>query len=307
MILLLACVLAGLLLVMAWGWTFQRAMDNGGWTDVFWTFGAGLACLTCALYPADGDWARPTSRQVAAALLVGVWTVRLGVHITLRVAGSGEDARYAELRQDWGRAFQRRMLGFLLAQAPAGAVLAGALYLAAHNPAPLGGALDFSALVLAVLSLAGEGLADAQLRRFKADPANKGGIASSGLWAWSRHPNYFFEWLFWLAVPALAIDPEGGYRQGWLAFAAPALMFLLLNFVSGVPPLERSMRRSRGQAFADYCARTSRFFPLPPRADPPTPDEPDRSRPPRGREPRPAEGRGGVGLDEQRMAHAQRL
>ncbi len=244
--------------VMAAGWAFQRARANGGWTDVFWTFGVGATAAALAL--ASGP---PTPRQTLIAALVGAWSVRLGLHILMRVRGAPEDARYAEFRADWGANFQARMFAFLQAQALAGATLAFAVYVAAHNPAPLGQPLDYLGVALILLAITGESMADQQLRRFKADPAHRGGIMDQGLWNWSRHPNYFFEWLVWLALPLFAIRSDN--PAGWWALLAPAQMYYLLNHVSGVPPLEASMRRSRGAAFDAYAARTSRFFPRPPR------------------------------------------
>jgi steroid 5-alpha reductase family enzyme len=253
-------LLLALAAVMLAAWAFQRATRNGGWTDVFWSFGAGAACVAAALLP----WGPPTARQLVVAALAGVWGLRLGIHMARRVLRSKEeDRRYAAFRSDWGPSFQRRMLQFALSQAPAGAVLAGAVHVSAHNPAPFGRPQDDLGLLIFAVALAGESLADAQLARFKADPENRGRIADQGLWAWSRHPNYFFEWLSWTAYVPLALS--GGYLQGWWSLAAPALMFVLLNWVSGVPPLERTMRQSRGPSFDAYAARTSRFVPLPPR------------------------------------------
>ena len=100
---------------------------------------------------------------------------------------------------------------------------------------------------------------------FKSDPAHRGKICDTGLWAWSRHPNYFFEWLGWCAWPLFAIDLGGGWPWGWLALSGPAYMYWLLTRVSGVPLLEAHMRRSRPEAFAAYAERTSAFFPRPPR------------------------------------------
>jgi steroid 5-alpha reductase family enzyme len=102
------------------------------------------------------------------------------------------------------------------------------------------------------------------LRRFRAEPANRGHICDSGLWSWSRHPNYFFEWVGWLAYPLIAIGPT--YSWGWLALAGPACMYWLLVYVSGIPPLEEHMQEVRAEAFREYRARTSKFFPSPPRS-----------------------------------------
>ena len=115
------------------------------------------------------------------------------------------------------------------------------------------------------IAVCGEGLADWQLNRFKSNPANKGGINDIGLWSWSRHPNYFFEAFGWLAYPLIAIDLTGHYPWGFLALAGPACMYWLLVYVSGIPPLEEHMLRSRGEAFRAYQRRTNAFFPGPPR------------------------------------------
>ena len=90
----------------------------------------------------------------------------------------------------------------------------------------------------------------------------KGGLMDQGLWAWSRHPNYFFQWLGWVAYPVIAVRPDRPLT--WLSLTAPVVMFGLLRYVSGVPPLETAMLASRGEAFRDYQRRVSPFFPLPP-------------------------------------------
>ena len=89
-------------------------------------------------------------------------------------------------------------------------------------------------------------------------------MCEAGLWSWSRHPNYFFEWLGWLAYAVMAVDLSGAYPLGWLALSGPAFIYYLLRHVSGVPLLEASMAASRGDAYRDYQARVSPFFPRPP-------------------------------------------
>jgi steroid 5-alpha reductase family enzyme len=203
-------------------------------------------------------------RSWAVAALVGLWALRLGLHIATRVASSPEDARYAAFRKDWAPRFQRGMFVFLQTQAPATALLSLSVILAAREPTPGWRIQDLLGLALLAVSILGEGLADDQLRRFKADPANKGKVCDRGLWAWSRHPNYFFEWLVWMAYPVIALRPAEPLT--WLSFTAPVVMFILLNLVSGVPPLEKAMLASRGDLFRAYQRRTSVFFPLPPRS-----------------------------------------
>jgi steroid 5-alpha reductase family enzyme len=202
-----------------------------------------------------------TKREAVVAGLIVAWSVRLGWHIGQRSRGAANDPRYEFLRHEWGERFQPRLFWFLQIQALCAWVLAMSVGLAARNAAPLG-VWDVLAVAVAAIAIIGEAVADAQLQRYRADPANRGGICDAGLWRWSRHPNYFFEWLGWVAYPVFAI---GGDAAGWLALAGPVLMYWLLVHASGIPPLEAHMLRSRGDAFRDYQARTSAFFPLPPK------------------------------------------
>lgn len=252
-------VLAGMAGVMSASWLTQRAAGNAGWTDVFWTFGTGACLAAAALFAPGGEvW-----RRLMTAGMVGAWSLRLGSHILRRVLADPEDARYAQSRQAWGGAFQRNMLGLSLIQAPATALLALSVILAAAAPGRTITPADAAAFAIWLAAGAGEAVADDQLRRFRADPAHHGRICDTGLWAWSRHPNYVFEALTWWAFPAMALRAHNPIT--WLSLAAPTVMFALLRYVSGVPPLEAAMARSRGQAWSDYSARVSPFFFAPPR------------------------------------------
>ena len=191
--------------------------------------------------------------------------MRLGSHIAGRSLSGPEDARYARLREDWGPDFQRRLFVFLQLQAAAAAVLVLPILLAAHNRDGLPGLQDALGAALLVAGVVGAGIADRQLAAFRADPATtREQVMDRGLWAWSRHPNYFFEWLGWCAWPVLAVNLGGERPWGWLALIGPAYIYWLLTRVSGIPPLEEHMRRSRPEAFARYAARTPVFFPRPP-------------------------------------------
>lgn len=259
-------VTGGLSLAMMAAWLVQRRTRNAGWVDVVWTFALGAAGVIYALLPAAGT-SGPSPRQWLVAALVLAWSLRLGVHLAGRTWHGPEDRRYAQFRQDWGAGYEPRMFGLLQVQAAAAAILALSMLLAARNPAPLG-MKDLGALAVLAVAVCGAGLADAQLERFRRAPENRGLVCSRGLWRWSRHPNYFFEWLGWFAYPALAID--GQYPLGWLALSGPAFMYVLLVYVSGIPPLERQMLKTRGPAYREYQARTSAFFP----AAPPRPADP---------------------------------
>ncbi|MBO9377549.1 DUF1295 domain-containing protein [Sphingomonas histidinilytica] len=249
--------------IMAVAWAVQRSTGQSGWADVFWSFAIGVGGLVTALM-ATGDG--PIERRWLVAGMVVFWSMRLGFHILARTAtATAEDPRYADLRREWGARFQARLFLFLQIQALCGIGLVVTVYAAAHRPGPAFAAGDWIGLVLLIVSVIGEGVSDSQLRAFGADPANHGKVCDRGLWRWSRHPNYFFEWLGWLAYPVIAISLTGGWWPGWLALVGPVLMYWLLVHVSGIPPLEAHMLRSRGDAFRSYMARTSAFFPLPPR------------------------------------------
>lgn len=254
MIAALAAAASFLIVAMSFAWIVQRRSGNSGWIDTIWSFSVGVASLVALwLLPSD------VSRRVLIAALVALWSARLGAHIFSRTRRGKDDPRYAQLMAEWGAAAPRRLFWFLQAQALAGVVLVLAVALAASSAGP---ALTPGAALLAALALfalVGEAVADAQLAACKRrKPAN--GICETGLWAWSRHPNYFFEWLFWTAIAGLAVAPPAGMAS-WLAVAAPAMMYVLLRHGSGVPHLEAHMRRTRPEAFAAYAARVPAFFP----------------------------------------------
>jgi steroid 5-alpha reductase family enzyme len=243
-------------LAMALAWWVCVSSGRSGWADTFWSFTVGIAGVAAALWPLG----ELTARNWLVAALVAFWSLRLGFHIAGRTLRGGDDPRYAELKRGWGDRYRPQLLLFLEIQAAVAFVLAIAVMAAASNPAPLG-IWDALGVLIAVAAIAGEGAADGQLSRFARNPANKGKVCDTGLWAWSRHPNYFFETLYWVALVPIGI----GHSWGLVAIAAPLMMFVLLRYVSGVPPLEQHMLRSRGAAFADYQKRVPAFFPRPPR------------------------------------------
>lgn len=254
MILLWFATLIVLTVLMAVAWAAQRRLGNAGWVDVFWTFGTGAGAVLCAL----GSAGTP-ARRVMVAAMAAFWAVRLGGYIALRVAGSvREDVRYATFRAEWGVDFQRRMFRFVIVQGPIAAVLAGAAMLAARPRAPFPDVADVLGLMIFAAGLGIEAVADWQMRRFRA-LGHHGAVCDRGLWSISRHPNYVGEWVVWWAYPIIAIGSGGGW--GWLALAAPAMMYWLLVYVSGIPPLEQAMLKSRGDAFRAYQRRVPAFLP----------------------------------------------
>jgi steroid 5-alpha reductase family enzyme len=251
--------------IMTSAWLVWRATRNSGWIDTVWTFGLGAVGCAGALTPSLFQ-AGLTMRQALVAGLIAAWSLRLGLHIARRTSGITDDPRYAKLARDWGASAQRQM--FLLAQKQAlvSIPLALSMVLAAWNPAPGLRVQDVLGLIVLMIGIGGETLADAQLRRFRADPANRNQVCDAGLWSWSRHPNYFFEWFGWLSYPLLAIAPGGSYPFGYAALLGPICMYWLLVHISGIPPLEAHMLERRHDEFRAYQARTNAFFPSPPRS-----------------------------------------
>ena len=264
----LAAIAVSLSVLMAGAWMVQQRTGNSGWVDTIWTFAVGLVGAGSALWPVAD--AAPNPRQWLVAALVAIWSVRLGLHIAVRTAAITDDPRYAAFAREWGVDSPRRMFVFLQNQGFGSIPLVFAIFAAARFPLTALRFQDYLGALILLIGIAGEALADAQLRNFRIDPANKGRVCDVGLWRWSRHPNYFFEWFGWLAYPVIAIAIEDPlsyafyYPWGWASLLAPVFMYWILVHVTGIPPLEQQMLRSRGERYRDYQSRTSMFFPLPP-------------------------------------------
>jgi steroid 5-alpha reductase family enzyme len=259
---LLAALALALSAAMALAWAIARQPGRSGWTDVSWSYAVGFAGVVGALAPVGGG---VELRRWLVALLVGIWSLRLGTHILQRTLKGGDDPRYAELKREWGDNFSRRLLWFLQIQAAAGFLLILSIVVAARNPASFPAWSDWAGLSIMVLATVGETIADRQLRSFAARAQDRQAVADCGLWGWSRHPNYFFEWLAWFAYALIAIGPDARFVWGWLALSGPAFIYWLLVHVSGIPPTEAHMLRSRGEKFRDYQRRVNAFFPWPKR------------------------------------------
>lgn len=254
--------LFGLLLLsvlMAGAWARQRRTGNAGIVDLIWT--ASLGVLGVSYAALAGGW---SPRRALVAVLVGAWSIRLTWHLFQRVRSESEDGRYAILRERMGQGIQRFLFWFFQAQAVL-SVLFSLPFLVLAMAEPAGWRVwDGLAVGLYVISIGGESLADRQLARWRAEPANRGRTCRAGLWGWSRHPNYFFEWLHWIVYPLLGVGLPGGT----LLWLAPACMLFLILKVTGIPPTEEQSVRSRGEDYRAYQRTTNAFFPGPPKADP---------------------------------------
>jgi len=250
-----ACAMAT---AMSLATLIERRTGNSGWIDVVWTFGLGATGVLGALLPFGGG---PIARRMLVAALALAWALRLGLHIAKRTRGITEDPRYAKLRRDWGAQADAQMARMLQMQAVASIPLALGIVLAAHNPAPTLGWRDLAGFLVFVVGIIGGAIADRQLRAFS--QSGQGGICDRGLWAWSRHPNYFFECVLWCAYAVIATT--AAYPFGWVALLAPASITFLLLRISGIPPLEDHMLAKHGAAYRAYQAKTSALVPLPPK------------------------------------------
>ena len=253
-----AAALSGLVLVsaaLAVVWAVQLKTRNAGMVDPVWSWSLGFLAVWYASFGTAGDGTR-----LALGLLGGLWGFRLGTHLFIRNAGKPEDARYAKFRAEWGAAVNGRMFWFFQFQAVVAWLLSAGFLVVAYRPGTT--AVTFLSLAVAIwlVAVIGEALADTQMERFRRDPSTKGQVMDRGLWRYSRHPNYFFESLHWLAYVPLAL----GSPWWWIALLPAAGMAWLLLKMSGVPILEAHLVTSR-PGYADYMRRTSAFVPWPPK------------------------------------------
>jgi len=236
-------------------WWRQLRTRNATGVDVAWSLLVAGFALVYGLVSA-GD----PGRRLLVSGLAAAWGLRLGLHL-LRdrvLATQQEDGRYRALREHWGPRAPRGFLLLHLAQA-AVALLFSLPVLAALQ----GGPLDLWAAAGALVwlaAVAGETLADRQLAAFRQDPHRRGEVCRIGLWRWSRHPNYFFEWLHWWSYVLIG-------RGAPLTLLGPLVMLLLLFRVSGIPWAEQQALRSRGEKYRAYQRVTSAFLPWPPRRE----------------------------------------
>ncbi len=199
-------------------------------------------------------------RQFMIASLISIWGIRLAWHIYKRNRGKPEDYRYASWRQKWGKNFiLRSYFQIFLLQGFFMLIILTPALLVLNSRADRLNFLDFIGLVIWLTGFFFEVVADAQLRQFRKNPENRGRIITTGLWKYSRHPNYFGESVMWWGIFLIALNAS----RGWLGIISPLTITLLLTRVSGVPLLEKKYRGN--PEFEAYKNRTSAFFPWPPR------------------------------------------
>ncbi len=234
-------------------WAYAMKHHNAGWVDAGWS--GGMFLMALLLPVALGG--SPRSLFVAALLLL--WSGRLLQHL-LRdrlLGGKAEDTRYVALWNHWGEQAKRNYFFFFNGQALLVMIFALPAWAAASRSGPFPAWNDVAGLLVALLAIGGEGLADEQLAAFRAKPENSGSVLDTGLWRYSRHPNYFFEWLHWFAYVILSI----GSPLHVVSYMGPVLMYIFLRYLTGIPHAERQSLKRRGEAYRQYQQRTSAFIP----------------------------------------------
>lgn len=234
-------------------WLYQAFTRNATIVDVGWSFGMGLSAVYLA-WSADGD----LGRRLLAGGLMAIWSLRLGGYLLYArvIKGHGEDTRYIAMRKRMGKhwligffaVFQMQSLFVVLFMAP--------MLIVMSSPETLWQWHDYFAVGFWGIAIAGEGIADKQLHRFKSNPDNHGKTCQIGLWHYSRHPNYFFEWLHWFAYPFIA---WGAAYAAW-TWLMPAVMLLFLLRLTGIPYAESQALKHRND-YAEYQQKTSMFIP----------------------------------------------
>lgn len=243
---------------MAALWLVERRQRNASLADVGWCYGLVLVVGWYG-WAAQGE----AERKVLLAIMAALYGLRLGTYILLnRVLGQSEDGRYQRLRREWNLKKPVSMFGYFQLQAAA-VVLFSLPYLAVmQNPRPPFDLWELAGVVVWLIGLGGESLADWQLARFRAKPWNHDRVCRVGLWYISRHPNYFFEWVHWWAYVVMAMG-----SPGWLlTWIGPVVMGVALVKITGIPWAEAQALRTRGEDYRRYQDTTNAFFPWWPRS-----------------------------------------
>ena len=240
-------------IMMLFLWGIHLLIRNAAIVDVGWAAGLGLL----AVYYAYAGPGYATRKDLIAAM-AGIWSFRLASYLLIaRVIGHPEEGRYVQLRQEWKTRLPLRFFFFFEFQAFLDLVLSLPFLLACLDTRTSLGITETAGAVLWLTGIVGEAIADAQLNAFKKNPANKGKTCRVGLWDYSRHPNYFFEWTIWVGYAVFCIASP----WGWLGLISPAVILYFLLRLTGIPATEAQALRSRGDEYRQYQRTTRAFIP----------------------------------------------
>jgi steroid 5-alpha reductase family enzyme len=241
-------------------WSVQVVFRNASIADVGFCAGLIAVVLWYARH-ASGE----TERKLLVVFMVCVYAGRLGLFLLFnRVIGKAEDARYQAVRRSWGAWEQAKMFGYFQVQAAAVAAFSLPFLVLIQNPRPPFSFFELGGFIIWIAAISGEAAADRQLARFRAQPWNRDRVFRDGLWYYSRHPNYFFEWLHWWSYVVMAIG-----APGWpLTLIGPAGMGWALLRVTGIPLAEQQALKKRGAEYRQYQQTTNAFVPWVPKRFP---------------------------------------
>ncbi|MEO6882975.1 MAG: DUF1295 domain-containing protein [Bacteroidia bacterium] len=255
---MLGCSLLAACFVLFLVWLLQKKLKNAGIVDIFWSYNFPIIAL---IYFFLGNGFQ--QRKILIIIMVIIWGARLGTYLLVRIFSHlhTEDGRYKQLREEWSPNINFRFFLFFQIQAISNVFLSIPFLIICINPNPKINFLEYFGALLWIIAIIGESVADRQLQVFKNNLENKGKVCDKGLWNYSRHPNYFFEWLIWVSYFVFAL----GSPFGWISIICPLSMLFLLFKVTGIPMTEEQSIRSKGDAYRAYQQTTSSFFPLPKR------------------------------------------
>ena len=236
-------------------WLLHLPLENAAIVDVGWGFGFIFLCLIDIVLGQGFN-----QRNIFLFTMILLWGLRISFFIFKRIRGeTHEDKRYKKMRNEFGKMAWLKFLMIFEFQALLQIMIGVLFVVVTRNASPHLSIVEWLGILIFAAALIGETIADEQLKAFKDNPGNKGKTCDTGLWAYSRHPNYFFEWLIWMGLFIYALASP----WGWLAAIGPAIMYYLLRCVSGVPMAEEQSLLSRGDEYRRYQERTSIFFPMP--------------------------------------------
>lgn len=249
------------LLMMTGTWLLALKIRFFSAVDVAWSYGFSFVAILYLF--TNAGWG---TRKLVVASMVCLWSIRLGTHLTQRLASHypDEDGRYIQLRKDWAQNLNFKFFIFFLAQGISISLLSAPFVFSMANQTTEFSAFEYLGILIWVIGWVGESTADAQLKKFKHDPKNKGQVCNVGLWRYSRHPNYFFEWAIWVSYFVFAC----GSDWGWISVYCPLIMLTLLFKVTGIPATEVQALKSRPEAYKRYQETTSVFVPWFPKKTP---------------------------------------
>lgn len=242
--------ITALMLILWVVYFFQR---NASIVDIGWSFSFFLAAWIYFFIGVGSFW-----RSILLTLMCTIWSLRLSLHLYRRYRADSEDPRYKEMMKNWGAHVQFKALLMFLFQGMLALILTLPFIIVALDSSSSHSFHDYAwGIGFWIVGIAGEAIADQQLYKFKQNPENQGKICKKGLWRFSRHPNYFFEWLVWVGYFLYALPSPGGS----IAIISPILMLALLLKVSGIPLAEAESLRTKGDEYREYQRTTSPFIP----------------------------------------------